>query len=59
LAAPAEGAAAPAFVPVRVTAEPPPVVAAIVLSGGERIELRADAPMDLVRTAVAALRASC
>lgn len=47
------------FVPVQVATEPAEPVIEIVLSGGERLVVRADAPADLVRAAVSALRAAC
>ncbi len=50
---------APAFVPVQVTAERAEPMIAIVLSGGERLEVRAGASADLVRAAVSALRSPC
>jgi hypothetical protein len=47
------------FVPVQVTAERTEPVIEIVLSGGERLEIRAGASADLVRAAVSALRSTC
>jgi hypothetical protein len=44
---------------VRVTAERAEPVIEIVLSGGERLEVRAGASADLVRAAVGALRSAC
>jgi hypothetical protein len=55
----AAAAPAPAFVPVQVTAERVEPVITIVLSGGNRLEVRAGASADLVRAAVSALRSSC
>jgi transposase-like protein len=52
-------APAPAFVPVQVTADRAEPVMEIVLSGGERLEVRAGASADLVRAAVSALRSAC
>jgi hypothetical protein len=46
-------------VPVQVTAERVEPVITIVLSGGNRLEVRAGASADLVRAAVSALRSSC
>jgi transposase-like protein len=52
-------APAPTFVPVQVTIERGEPVLEIVLSGGERLEVRAGASADLVRAAVSALRSAC
>jgi transposase-like protein len=52
-------APAPTFVPVQVTAERAEPVIEIVLSGGERLQVRAGASADLVRAAVSALRSPC
>jgi len=52
-------APAPTFVPVQVTAERAELVMEIVLSGGERLEVRAGASADLVRAVVSALRSAC
>jgi transposase-like protein len=52
-------APAPGVVPVQVTAERAEPVIEIVLSGGERLAVRAGASADLVRAAVSALRAAC
>ena len=52
-------APAPTFVPMQVTAERGESVIEIVLSGGERLEVRAGASADLVRAAVSALRSAC
>lgn len=52
-------APAPTFVPVQVTAERVEPVIEIVLSGGERLQVRAGASADLVRAAVSALRSPC
>jgi hypothetical protein len=49
----------PTFVPVRVA---PPVdtgVIEIVLAGGDRVRVRAEASVDLVRAVVAVLRPPC
>jgi hypothetical protein len=50
--------AAPTFVPVHV-ADPTAAVLEIVFSGGERLQIRPAASPELVRAAVAALRAAC
>jgi len=52
-------APAPTFVPVQVTADRAEPVIEIVLSGGERLQVRAGASADLVRAAVSALRSPC
>jgi hypothetical protein len=52
-------APAPTFVPVQVAAERAEPVLEIVLSGGERLAVRAGASADLVRAAVRALRSAC
>jgi hypothetical protein len=52
-------APAPMFVPVEVTVDRAEPVIAIVLSGGERLEVRAGASAELVRAAVSALRSAC
>jgi hypothetical protein len=52
-------APAPTFVPVAVTAEHAEPVIEIVLSGGERLQVRAGASADLVRAVVTALRSPC
>ncbi len=49
----------PTFVPVRVTADPETPVLEIVFTGGERLQVRAGAPADLVRTTLSALRSPC
>ena len=51
----------PAFVPVQVIAEPPPVVAPIevVLVSGERLTIPAGVSGDQVRAVLAALRSAC
>jgi len=50
---------APTFVPVHVAADPTVAVLEIVFSGGEHLQIRPGASADLVRVAVAALRAAC
>jgi hypothetical protein len=50
---------APTFVPVHLAADPPAAVLEIVFSGGERLQIRRAASPELVRAAVAALRAAC
>jgi transposase-like protein len=50
---------AAAFVPVRVTADTDASVVEIVLPGGERLRIRSDAPAELVRVVLTALRSSC
>ena len=55
----ARPAARPTFVPVHVA---PPVdtgVIEIVLAGGDRVRVRAEASVDLVRAVVAVLRPPC
>lgn len=47
------------FVPVRMAAEPDGAVIEIVLTGGERLHVRAGASADLVRAVVTALRSPC
>jgi transposase-like protein len=47
------------FVPVRVAAEAPEPVLEIVLTSGERLQVRSGASADLVRAVVTALRAGC
>jgi hypothetical protein len=51
--------AAPTFVPVHLAADPTAAVLEIVFGGGERLQIRPTASPDLVRAAVAALRAAC
>jgi hypothetical protein len=51
--------AAPTFVPVHVAADATAAVLEIVFSGGERLQIRPAASPELVRAAVAALRAAC
>ena len=51
--------AAPTFVPVHLAADPTAAVIEIVFSGGERLQIRPAASPELVRAAVAALRAAC
>ena len=53
------GPEAPAFVPVHLAADPTAAVLKIVFSGGERLHIRPGASADLIRAAVAALRAAC
>jgi len=50
---------APTFVPVRMATDTPAPVIEIVLSGGERLHIRAEASADLVRAVMTALRARC
>ena len=47
------------FVPVRMTVEPDVHVLEIVLSGGERLQIRTGASAELVRAVVTALRSPC
>lgn len=49
----------PAFVPVRMAGEPDAAMIEIVLTGGERLHVRAGASADLVRAVVTALRSPC
>ena len=49
----------PTFVPVHVTPDLERPVLEIVLTGGERLHVRAGAPPDLVRATLSALRSSC
>lgn len=49
----------PTFVPVHVASDGADPVIEIVLSGGERLQVRAGASVDLVRAAVSALRSAC
>ena len=60
-ATPPKAASSPAttFVPVDVAADPTTPVLEIVFMGGEQLHIRPGASGDLVRAAVAALRASC
>jgi transposase-like protein len=51
--------AAPTFVPVHLAADPTAAVLEVVFSGGERLQIRPAASPELVRAAVAALRAAC
>ena len=48
-----------AFVPVRVAEESDGHVVEVVLTSGERLQLRPGAPADLVRVVVSALRSPC
>ena len=50
---------APTFVPVQLAAAPTVAVLEIVFSGGEQLQIRPGASADLIRAAVAALRAAC
>jgi len=52
-------APAATFVPVRVTAEADAPAIEVILTSGERLHVRPDAPADLVRAVVTALRAPC
>lgn len=48
------------FVPVRIAeADPAPALLEVVLSSGDRVLVRAGASAELVRSAIAALRARC
>jgi transposase-like protein len=47
------------FVPVRVAADTDASVIEIVLPGGERLQVRAGAPAELVRVILTALRSPC
>lgn len=49
----------PTFVPVQVAHDDAEPVIEIVLSSGERLQVRAGASADLVRAAVSALRSTC
>lgn len=49
----------PTFVPVQVAATDSEPVIEIVLSGGERLQVRTGASADLVRAAVSAVRSAC
>ena len=53
------GPAAPTFVPVHLAAAPTAAVLKIVFNGGEQLQIRPGASADLIRAAVAALRAGC
>ena len=52
-------AASATFVPVRLAADTDPSVVEVVLPGGERLQVRAGAPAELVRVILTALRSSC
>jgi len=52
-------APAPAFVPVQVRAERSAPVIDLVLSGGERLQIAADASPALVQAVVTTLRSRC
>ena len=58
---PSESGEAPpeTFVPVRVAADTDAIVVEIVLPGGERLQIRSDAPAELVRVVLTALRSPC
>jgi transposase-like protein len=58
---PSRSGEAPAatFVPVRVTGDTDASVVEIVLPGGERLRIRSDAPAELVRVVLTALRSPC
>ena len=47
------------FVPVRVAADSDVSVVEVVLTGGERLHVRAGAPAELVRVLLTALRSPC
>ena len=54
------GHAPPAtFVPVRVAVDTDASVVEVVLPGGERLQVRAGAPAELVRVILTALRSPC
>ena len=54
------GEAPPAtFVPVRVAVDTDASVVEVVLPGGERLQVRARAPAELVRVILTALRSPC
>jgi transposase-like protein len=54
------GEAPPAtFVPVRVAVDTDASVVEVVLPGGERLQVRAGAPAELVRVILTALRSPC
>jgi hypothetical protein len=44
---------------VRVAADTDAIVVEIVLPGGERLQIRSDAPADLIRVVLTALRSPC
>src|SRR6266851_1919495 len=57
---PGSGEAPPAtFVPVRIAADTDASVVEVVLPGGERLQVRAAAPAELVRVILTALRSPC
>lgn len=56
---PASVAPGPTFVPVHVARPDAEPVIEIVWTSGERLQIRAEAPTDLVRAAVTALRSTC
>jgi transposase-like protein len=47
------------FVPVRIAADTDANVVELVLPGGERLQIRASAPAELVRVILTALRSPC
>ena len=47
------------FVPVRVAADPDPNAIEVVLASGERVHVRAGAPVELLRAVLTALRSGC
>ena len=55
----AAGTPPPTFVPVRMAVEPDTPAIEMVLSGGERLHVRAAASAELVRAVIAALRTPC
>lgn len=57
--APSPGPVSPTFVPVRVAPAVDASVIEVVVASGDRVHVRAGASVDLVRAAVAALRAPC
>ena len=52
-------AASATFVPVRIAADTDASVVEVVLPGGERLQVRAGAPAELVRVILTALRSPC
>ena len=59
VSAPSASPASPTFVPVRVAPAVDASVIEVVVASGDRVHVRAGASADLVRAAVAALRAPC
>jgi len=47
------------FVPVRVAADPDPSAIEVVLTSGERVQVRVGAPVELLRAVLTALRPGC